>query len=574
MNLLFLHLGLHLYVSVLVLKPSHENVLEEAIQPTDNVKPRGILKNSQNKEIVNATEEQIKSVSALKEHHNCRSINIKTFFANNKKVKRGQTVTVASPLKQLEMKNLRQRKTQNYAESSIESPNTSQCSTSCSETKKHVPVYLQQPLNDQSPKKTSDLYEFVPDTKKPKKKMSDADFIVRPSKRQRKPKWQTKVKKVLTNLGLDVNSENLEKDLSDLIKKVSEAEKKEPQDIAKSDTNTDAVKNCENTTYSLSQTVLQNSFPTTPVKDEHIGFLVTSPESTTSTRNSPKVTILSHQVLTPDRILNIRDNNSRRTLESPIVFPNQPNANSTMLHNPNINSTMTEHQNPWRPPSPIKRNRYFLSIKKNDLPSVDQDMIIDSKLVENLSVSKNATNTESEPIKKMFQPTITSFVNPNEEGKSIVNESNLFDADHYERIHLSCKTIPKKSGDKRQKSDGISNYFGFDSDDEASEIIEKQVKVAKKKGPCRVPVVMLVNIIKRVQDDDIFFIDPLQRFNKTGGSIAEKLVPDSDDEDSGVKADVDDLEDVPLFMDLKPEVCNFTCNDLYVIFYCYSMGFI
>lgn len=129
---------------------------------------------------------------------------------------------------------------------------------------------------------------------------------------------------------------------------------------------------------------------------------------------------------------------------------------------------------------------------------------------------------------------------------------------------------PKEKNKQNEKenapvkhSNGVDNYFGFISDDESSEPTSDQKKKnqdSKKpdvgnKKPARIPVVLLVNIIKKINQKELIFIDECSNYNKSFEIDQHKNLSDSEEESDQDMQEEEDLE-VPLFRDLKPKAPN------------------
>ncbi|KAG5880489.1 hypothetical protein JTB14_035200 [Gonioctena quinquepunctata] len=108
----------------------------------------------------------------------------------------------------------------------------------------------------------------------------------------------------------------------------------------------------------------------------------------------------------------------------------RPNANSTMI------GTSTE--SPWRLSLAGKRNRHFLVVKNNSLPSLHQDMVIDHSMIEDVEERNKSKYLEIETSrpKSPVQTSILEYVeghselhiNPNQEN---IRRSSLFDYDEF-----------------------------------------------------------------------------------------------------------------------------------------------
>lgn len=122
--------------------------------------------------------------------------------------------------------------------------------------------------------------------------------------------------------------------------------------------------------------------------------------------------------------------------------------------------------------------------------------------------------------------------------------------------NLNTRKRSKKVQEAQSESVGrIDNYFGFAS----SENIEKQDVVSTNKNghassakPTRIPVVLLINIIKRIDEKELIFVDEFSKYDTKLEVDKTKNMSDSDSENETSAEDGE--PEVPLFMDLKPKV--------------------
>lgn len=443
-------------------------------------------------------------------------------------------------------RSLRKPKTVNYCDLSGSQSDTSLKENSGSESA-HVPVYRKHfRESPKKGKKAMDVYEFFEDEnqkrrkKKRKQRTSDVSFKVQPSRGQKEKKvtWTSKAKLALEHLGLDVRSNTFMQDVENLIKSKTEGVEKRKSDAKENEASKQKV-------FVLSNVVIP-------------------PPSEFSNRSS--------SINTSDVSLNISQ---------------PPDANSTML---NVNKT---EYTPWRPSLPIKYNPHLVKIKDNSLPTVDQNIVLDATFAEKLVANKTQEKRVETPT---VQKSILDFTEGNRNNSVRNNNDSLFGIDDYSPF----KSRAVKTD--QNVSDGLDNYFGFvtsDSLEESkeqntsrdarkentdvkqknedgqprhakrkilNEVVPKTVKRkiafdnvptnTNKDKPSRIPVVLVMNIIKRVDENEVIFIDELSRYSGKVSVDRENNLSDSES-DSEEQNDEEDEIEVPLFKDLKPEVIAF-----------------
>lgn len=690
-----------------------------------NVQDSANVKNRQTKKVTKEVTEKKKKPSiksaAVKRNVIKKSPNIVaaagvTIKQNTKLVNEAGNKECGSNIRQ---RCLRTRKELDYKEVSL---GKSGIFTTNNEIKsQHVPIYLQKAKKPSPVMSKEDVYAFVPDKndanikRKRKKRASDVEFVVKPARnrRRQKVKWQNRVKDTLTSLGLDYASKTLEKDIENLIKTKLEMTKADQsqQETAK-DRPESGIKgtttNQDHTTHSTQIKTINGDLNATndnadcnansaSLFDENDPYFGFCDDETTYNKesavvpndSSKKIKIISNILLTPpNKDLEKRQSITNPSINSSLNISLQPKANSTMID-------FAQSKTPWRTSVPVERNPHFLLVKKNSLPSVDQQMVLDATLEDSfthLSVKKpvqvmpkeykqqsilkytkdtmhiddSLNNNETSlfdadqysPIK--IQPPVgnSTVVNlPNTENSDKENTThkipsvekikrNIFDQEQPKEINLKdgkendvgdiespssifsassgSKNIltPSKQGStlkiisenlnsengtlKRkhlrrnilgEKNDNIDNiqkniktpskqekplkihdvsdYFGFTSFDETSREIsppkkKRQQKLPEKKAKSdKVPVVLLVNIIKHMDEKDLLFIKEYEQYNKTNVSTNRdtNIINYSSDEDESKKDD-DVKNEVCLFEDPEPKVSNRIVNFLLCILTC------
>lgn len=120
---------------------------------------------------------------------------------------------------------------------------------------------------------------------------------------------------------------------------------------------------------------------------------------------------------------------------------------------------------------------------------------------------------------------------------------------------------------KLNKSHGISGYFGFSSFNEshqgAASLKKTKVDVLKTKKVKseKVPVVLLINIIKHVDEKDLFFIDGYEQYNKKKSLNMDTGHASSNENESESKNTKELDNDIHLFEDYETKVSEETCSE-------------
>ncbi|XP_066245141.1 uncharacterized protein [Euwallacea similis] len=177
--------------------------------------------------------------------------------------------------------------------------------------------------------------------------------------------------------------------------------------------------------------------------------------------------------------------------ESPVDFVTKhPNANSTML-----DCTSS----PWRLNcGNIKHNPHFLSLKRNALPCISQESVLEHTFVEKFKNVSPETALKKSPQKKILhQQSILDFVESNVDKENEAVQGSLYD---YEAFNS-----PVKRGASRKCLGDLTNIsnkelnFGFDESSDMNEVANKD-----QMGPCRFDVSKLRRYKKKVQKNVSF----------------------------------------------------------------------
>lgn len=250
----------------------------------------------------------------------------------------------------------------------------------------------------------------------------------------------------------------------------------------------------------------------------------------------------TNQIQTDDHQNKTQDDKQKQI---PVVSPKEnQGGESVKIDNENVVDSVTNHSNE------LDKNHSLITDK------------------ENAKVTKPVDDKLKKAKRRLLNSTAVTDEN------KIVNYMHVINKKTEKRSVLGDK-IGNAANIQRNSSFGISNYFGFDSFDESISKIQHEpetktknvedntkntankVKIDinpdKPKPTKNMPVVFLVNIIKQVNDKDIFFIKQFENFNKSSSGEVKKYVSDQGDNEVQEIPPTTDSP-VPLFQDLKPMV--------------------
>lgn len=392
---------------------------------------------------------------------------------------------------------LRCKKALNYLEISLESTPKTQKSLS-----DHVPVYLQSQPTEKKIKKDN-LYDF-----------DDDSFVKEEKRKLRKRKLS------------DVNE--YDKAMDEVLKRIRnkmENRQREKQKHVKKKTVSKQTNKTLKTNATVDNTkkldIPEEPPPPSPINFEPAyqsdnescnGFFGFNSENEEDTR--PKVVILSNQLVIPGQNFN------------------ETNFSMSICANPN-----SSQSSPWRTElNNVTRNPHFFSYKKTLVPNYNQEMVLNSTIVEQIP----KTPLRPDNNKKTTQSTLSKYITTTEEEPENNANVSLFDIHQLSPIKKPEKRILMDSTklNVRQsvtltpdKPFDIDNYFGFNSE-------EKENQPAKQKiigKPTRINFDLVPKIIPEENQKEIINIEPSIEDLQNSNEDLEKLKLFEDLESSQMK---------------------------------------